>query len=146
VKVARRRYVDGAIRSPSNLDLLCGEGLDLVICLNPMSSQVAAPSRSPGDRIGALTRAEANRRLARELRRLRGTGIEVLVLEPTSRDLWVMGWNLMARGRCMDIVETAMETTSLALRRLRGSAQLLPGGSRGRRGPIPASRGLRAAA
>src|SRR3954467_3136746 len=46
VRVAGRRHVDGGICSTSNLDLLCGADLDLVICLNPMSS-VAPVSGAP---------------------------------------------------------------------------------------------------
>ena len=38
VKIGGRRYVDGGVCSASNLDLLAGRGLDLVICLNPLSS------------------------------------------------------------------------------------------------------------
>ena len=38
VRIGDRRYVDGGVHSTSNLDLLAGEGLDLVICLNPTSS------------------------------------------------------------------------------------------------------------
>ena len=38
VKIGGRRYVDGGVCSASNLDLLAGRGLDLVICLNPPSS------------------------------------------------------------------------------------------------------------
>ncbi len=45
VKVAGRRYVDGGICSTSNLDLLCGADLDLVVCLNPMSSRGARRRR-----------------------------------------------------------------------------------------------------
>ena len=37
VRIGGRDYVDGGIYSPSNLDLLRAEGLDLVICLNPTS-------------------------------------------------------------------------------------------------------------
>ena len=56
VTVAGRRYVDGGICSVSNLDLLCGEGLDLVICLNPMSSLAQATGGSPADRMAAIMR------------------------------------------------------------------------------------------
>src|SRR5262245_2495543 len=35
VKIGGRRYVDGGVRSTSNLDVLRDEGLDLVIALNP---------------------------------------------------------------------------------------------------------------
>ena len=42
VEIDGRRYVDGGMRSTSNLDALAGERLDVVICLNPMSSLHAA--------------------------------------------------------------------------------------------------------
>jgi NTE family protein len=38
VKVGDGRYVDGGVCSASNLDVVAGRGLDLVICLNPLSS------------------------------------------------------------------------------------------------------------
>ena len=46
VKIGGRRYVDGGVCSASNLDLLAGRGLDLVICLNPLSSESASGLRS----------------------------------------------------------------------------------------------------
>ena len=70
VTVAGRRYVDGGICSVSNLDLLCGEGLDLVICLNPMSSLAQATGGSPADRMAAIMRSAAGRRLGHEARKL----------------------------------------------------------------------------
>ena len=39
VKIGGRRYVDGGVCSVSNLDLVAGRGLDLVICLNPLTSR-----------------------------------------------------------------------------------------------------------
>jgi NTE family protein len=51
VKIGRRRYVDGGVYSVSNLDLLAGRGLDLVICLNPTSSRKASSSLNPIDRL-----------------------------------------------------------------------------------------------
>ena len=52
----RRRYVDGGVCSASNLDLLAGRGLDLVICLNPLSSACGRPGDSldPRDWLGAV--------------------------------------------------------------------------------------------
>ena len=38
VRIGGRRYVDGGVCSISNLDLVAGRGLDLVICLNPLTS------------------------------------------------------------------------------------------------------------
>ena len=76
VKVAGRRYVDGGICSTSNLDLLCGADLDLVVCLNPMSSVAPVAGGSPADRFARVMRAAAGRRLAHEARKLRGEGTE----------------------------------------------------------------------
>ena len=39
VTIAGRRYVDGGLYSTSNLDILRGAELDLVICLNPLTSK-----------------------------------------------------------------------------------------------------------
>ena len=53
VRIGGRRYVDGGVCSASNLDLLAGRGLDLVICLNPLSSTAgprACSTRSTGSR------------------------------------------------------------------------------------------------
>ena len=67
VKIAGRRYIDGGIRSPSNLDLLAGEGLDLVICLNPLSfpERLGPPPRQWRARMGEALRANARRSGAR---------------------------------------------------------------------------------
>ena len=74
VKVAGQRYVDGGICSTSNLDLLCGADLDLVVCLNPMSSVAPVAGGSPADRFARVMRAAAGRRLAHEARKLRSRG------------------------------------------------------------------------
>ena len=44
VKIGGRRYVDGGVCSVSNLDLVAGRGLDLVICLNPLTSSAEGAS------------------------------------------------------------------------------------------------------
>jgi NTE family protein len=126
VQVGGRRYVDGGICSPSNLDLLCGYDVDLVVCLNPMSSPAPIAGGSPGDRLGAILRGVAGRRLKREVEKLRKSGTEVLLIQPTARDLEVMGWNFMARGRRVDVVEMAVRTTAVELRRLRGRRLVPP--------------------
>ncbi|HEV3000311.1 MAG TPA: patatin-like phospholipase family protein [Solirubrobacteraceae bacterium] len=120
VKIGGRRYIDGGVCSPSNLDLLCDEGLDLVVCLNPMSSLARVTTRSPGDRVAAAVRAQSGRRLGREARKLRERGTEVLILQPSAEDLAVMGTNFMARDRREQVVERAIRTTARDLRRRRG--------------------------
>jgi NTE family protein len=125
VKVAGRRYVDGGICSTSNLDLLCGLGLDLVVCLNPMSSVAPVAGGSPADRFARLMRAAAGRRLAHEARKLRAEGTNVLILQPGRDDCALMGLNLMSGSRRVQVMEQARKSTARELHRLRGS-ELLP--------------------
>jgi NTE family protein len=134
VKVGGRRYVDGGICSTSNLDLLCGAELDLVICLNPMSSVAPVSGGSPADRFAALMRAAAGRRLGREARKLREDGAEVLILQPGRDDCALMGLNLMSGSRRVQVMEQARKSTARELRRLRGT-HLLPSRSTARRRP-----------
>jgi NTE family protein len=142
VKVDGRRYVDGGICSTSNLDLLCGEELDLVICLNPMSSVAPVAGGSPADRFARVMRAAAGRRLAHEARKLRGEGTEVLILHPGRDDCALMGVNLMSGSRRVQVMEQARKSIARELHRLRGSG-LLP--SRGSRRAAAAKPGRRAA-
>jgi NTE family protein len=134
VKVGGRRYIDGGVCSTSNLDLLCGAELDLVICLNPMSSVAPVSGGSPADRFAALMRAAAGRRLGREARKLREDGAEVLILQPGRDDCALMGLNLMSGSRRVQVMEQARKSTARELRRLRGT-HLLPSRSTARRRP-----------
>jgi len=119
VKIGGRRYIDGGICSVSNLDLLCDEGLDLVVCLNPMSSLARMTPRSTPERVAARMREQAGRRLGREAKKLRERGTDVLILQPTADDLAVMGTNFMARDRREQVIERATRTTARELRRRR---------------------------
>jgi NTE family protein len=127
VKIAGRRYVDGGLCSMSNLDLARDRDLDLVICLNPTSSREGAPVRTPAGAVGALIRGQSGRRLGHEARKLREHGTDVVLLQPTARDLDAMGNNLMSRARRTMVAETAVTTTALELRRLRSDGVALPG-------------------
>jgi NTE family protein len=129
VKIGSARYVDGGLCSPSNLDVARGGGLDLVVCLNPASSLASVPIRTPGDAVAALMRSQSGKRLGHEARKLRATGTEVVLIQPTRRDLEEMGPNLMSRSRRIAVTETAVRTTGVELRRLRSSAVRLPGRS-----------------
>jgi NTE family protein len=126
VKVSGRRYVDGGICSVSNLDLLCDAGLDLVICLNPMSSLAQATGGSPADRMAAVMRAAAGRRLGHEARRLRETGTRVLILQPNERDASLMGFNLMSGARRLEVMEQARRSVAQELRGIRRQRHLVP--------------------
>lgn len=125
-RIEGRRYVDGGVCSMSNLDLFLGADVDLVVCLNPMSSMAEAMGGTPAERIGALIRGVSTRRLDHEARKLREAGTELLVLQPSAEDIKGMGLNMMARGRRAEVLECARRTTALALRELRGTDALLP--------------------
>ena len=116
VKVGGRRYVDGGVCSPSNLDLLAGRGLDLVICLNPLSSRAGSTGFPPLDRLNALGRANNGRRLGHEARKVRAYGTEVALIQPTADDHAVMGRNMMSGARRNDVIETAERTVAEQLR------------------------------
>ncbi|HET6505842.1 MAG TPA: patatin-like phospholipase family protein [Baekduia sp.] len=140
VAVDGRRYVDGGVCSMSNLDLLAGRDLDLVICLNPTSSLAELAGGTPAERVGGLVRGLSGRRLGREARKLRAEGTELLLVQPSEEDVVGMGLNLMARGRRVEVMERARKTTALALRELRGSGRLMPERNRRRGTAAPRAR------
>ena len=132
VRIDGRRYVDGGICSVSNLDLLCDERLDLVICLNPMSSLAQATGGSPADRMAAIMRSAAGRRLGHEARKLREAGTRVLILQPGEQDVGLMGFNLMSGGRRLEVMEQARRSVATELRAIRARGAPLPEGARRR--------------
>jgi NTE family protein len=135
VRIGRRRYIDGGVCSASNLDLLAGRGLDLVICLNPLSSGTELDDGGsipldPRDWLGVLTRQANSRRLAHEAAKVRRFGTEVLLIEPTAPDQRAMGHNLMSGARRQQVIETAIQSVGEQLRHARASellADLPPG-------------------
>jgi NTE family protein len=144
VTIDGRRYVDGGICSVSNLDLLCDEELDLVICLNPMSSLAQATGGSPADRMAAIMRAAAGRRLGHEARKLREAGTRVLILQPDEHDVSLMGFNLMSGTRRLEVMEQARRSVGNELRAVRARRAPLPERSAPRRRPAATGRGRRA--
>jgi NTE family protein len=129
VEIGGRRYVDGGVCSASSLDLLAGRGLDLVICLNPLSGATGTPA-DPRDWPDALSRRANGRRLAHEARKVRRLGTDVLTIEPTPDDLRAMGRNLMTSRRRRQVIETAERTVLEQLRRP-ATRELLSGLPRG---------------
>jgi len=116
VTIGGRRYVDGGLYSNSNLDLLRAEELDLVICLNPTSSLYPMRAWNPGERLAAIARRDSGRRLGSEAKKLRAAGTRVVLIQPTGKDLEVMGSNLMSRRRRHEVILTATETVGEQLR------------------------------
>lgn len=116
VKIGGREYVDGGMHSTSNLDVLCDEDLDLVICLNPTSSLHPPHAWNPVERVAAALRNMSGRRLGSEARDLRATGTRVVLIQPVTEDHRAMGPNLMSTRNRNPVIETAIETVSRQLR------------------------------
>jgi NTE family protein len=112
VAVGRDRYVDGGVHSPTNLDVLAGRGLDLVVVIAPMS--IARGVRRAS--VDLPARRALRLRLADEARRVRRHGTQVIAFQPVAADLEVMGLNSMNARRRHPVVRQAYEST---LRRLR---------------------------
>lgn len=130
VDIGGRRYVDGGVRSASNLDLLADLDLDLVICLNPTSSLAGVSGRNPLDKVAGASRTAAGRRLGHEARRVRAGGTELVIVQPGEEDLAVLGRNLMSGRRRNEVIETAIRTVGQTLREPRVAellADLPPG-------------------
>jgi NTE family protein len=111
VEIDGRSYVDGAVHSPTNADILRKEDLDLVLISSPMSTSRNAPLitwSQPARRAFRL-------RLQQEVRRLRRKGIPVVVFQPSAADQDAMGGKAMDEDRNAAVVHAARETT---LRRL----------------------------
>ncbi len=143
VRINKRLYVDGGVSSGSNMDVLSGQGVDLVICLSPMSSPHRGRDRWPHEMVATALRDEIGRQVGKEAGRLRGEGIKVVILQPLGADIRVMGVNPMSTRRRHEVVETAVETVGEQLR-ARVNRELLkdlPKTSAGliRRRPAPAA-------
>lgn len=110
VKIGRRRYVDGGLHSASNLDLAADADLDLVICLNPTSSLERLPVHGPAGRLAGLVRGTSGRRLGREAKEVRAGGAELVLIQPLTEDVELMGNNLMSGRRRHAVIERATET------------------------------------
>jgi len=93
VRIADHLYVDGGAWSHSNLDLVAGLDLDLVVAVAPMAIAKSA-LRSPA--VDLPGRALLRRRLAGEAAKVRAAGTPVVAFCPTVEDLRVMGLNAMS--------------------------------------------------
>jgi NTE family protein len=141
VRINGRRYVDGGVCSVSNMDLMAGRGLDLVICLNPLTSSSEGRRSGGGitgvatgaingalDFVPSLTRRGSRARLEREERKVRRFGTEVVIIEPTVEDHAAMGRNWMNSERRQDVIDTAEQTVAEQLRAVRKQLEGLPSG------------------
>lgn len=116
VTIGGKRYVDGGVWSTSNLDILAGASLDLVICLNPTSSLHPPQAWNPAHRVAGVFRRTSGRVLGSEAKLLRAAGKEVVLVQPTDEDHAVMGANLMATRNRNGVIQKAIETVGRQLR------------------------------
>jgi NTE family protein len=128
VWIGGRAYVDGGLNSPSNLDLLAGQGLGVVICLNPLSSRYTEPGFNPLHKAGEAISWLAAHQVDAEAEALRAEGAEVVMLEPTAYDLVAIGGNRMDARRCRVVFEVALRSVTRQLRdpEVRRALQRLP--------------------
>ncbi len=107
VEIDGVRYVDGGAHSPSNADVLAGQGLDLVIVSSPMSAAVEVLRPS----VDAPMRGFCRLLLRREMASVRASGSSVLALEPSSADRALMGVNALDGTRRRAIIRQAHDST-----------------------------------
>lgn len=110
VRIGDRLYVDGGAWSPSNLDSVGRAELDLVICLNPLSSLPEEVARAGKGGVSKRMRHTLGRRLGSETRKLEERGTKVVLLQPIAEDQDVLGGNLMSNARRHVVLETAQRT------------------------------------
>jgi NTE family protein len=126
VRIDGRLYVDGGAWSPSNLDCVARAELDLVVCLNPLSTLPSELARARRGAVRGGMRRTVGRRLGWEARRLRELGTKVVLLQPVADDLAVMGGNMMSTARRHQVLATAQRTVRGQLDEVREALAGLP--------------------
>jgi NTE family protein len=115
VVIGGHRYVDGGAWSSTNLDLMADLDLDEVWVLAPaVTFDPDTPTRVM-TRLERVWRRRVTRRCLRELGVVHRRGAHVTVVGPSSEDLEVMGHNIMAAQRRIDVLETSLRTSARSL-------------------------------
>lgn len=115
VKVAKRRYVDGGVCSPTSLDLLARQGLDEVVVLSPMTSLDYDNPVGVASKLERRFRRLVTKRLVGEIKRVAAGGTKVTFLGPGAEDLAVIGANLMDPRRRQQVLDVSQRTSRRAL-------------------------------
>lgn len=115
VRIDGRRYVDGGTVSPTSIDLLAGQELDVVYVLAPMATIGARPSSAAG-RVEHVLRSVVSRRVRKEADVVRDGGARVVLLAPGPEDLDAIGANVMDPRRRERVLETSLRTSAGAVR------------------------------
>lgn len=111
VTVDGATHVDGGVHSPTNLDVMAGQGFDLVVVSSPMS--VAPDRRWSPDLPPRLAYAGM---LARERRTVEESGTPVVTFQPTADDQRAMGLRMLDPSRREQVVRQAHTSVSQRLR------------------------------
>ena len=114
VPIGGGRYVDGGAHSPTNLDVVRGEKLDLVLVSSPMSAAGRGWRLSADLPFRQLCRLQ----LAREAGAVRRRGTHVITFQPSVEDQAAMGLNAMDPARRGPVTARVRETTLRRLERL----------------------------
>ena len=131
VTVDGDEYLDGAVWSPTNADLVAGLGFDTVVVIAPLSGpfgpgelprRLWAARRSWAEPVRLATRAYHRGVLEAEIRRIRRAGTPVVTVEPNEDDLAVLGPSRSGGSR-PDVAERAYASVT---ERLRSEPQLGP--------------------
>src|SRR5690349_15939804 len=112
VRIGSRLYIDGGVASSTNIDLLHGRRLDLVICTLPLSPMRAVARRTPSMRFRALLQ----RRLMRQIKEVEDAGTRVVLIEPEGAAADLIGLNFMNRSRSRAVAHAAARTVHERLR------------------------------
>jgi NTE family protein len=124
-------YLDGAVWSPTNADLVAGLGFDTVVVIAPLSGPFGPGDlprrlwdarRSWAGPVRLATRAYHRSVLEAEIRRIHRLGTPVVTIEPTEDDLPVLEPSSTGGGR-PDVAEQAYASVTA---RLRSEPHLVP--------------------
>lgn len=115
VTIEGRTYIDGGAWSATSADVLAAQGLDEVIVVAPMVSFENDEPDSLLSRLERRWRGSVTRRCLAEVDELEAAGVQVTVLGPGREDLEAMGGNIMDGRRRLQVLETSLITSRMAL-------------------------------
>jgi NTE family protein len=117
VEINGHRYVDGGTCSATSVDLLADLGLDEVFVIAPMVSFALDSPNTLVTRLERRWRVQVTKRCLTEAAKVHRAGTDVTVLGPGPEDLEAMGANLMDGSRRLEVLETSVRTSTIALTR-----------------------------
>ena len=115
VTIDGARYVDGAVHSTTNADLVaeCESPPDLAIVCAPMSAVTGAVPRTQTLSLRQLVR----RQVAGEIAVLRARGITTVTFQPTADDLAVMLGDTMDSAKASSVCAQVVQSTRTHVRK-----------------------------